>query len=192
MTGLLSIDIARQELRLYQGGQETACLAVSTGRAGSGEERDSGRTPRGWHRVRACIGRGLAPGAVLVGRRPTGEIHTPALAARYPQRDWVLSRILWLCGCEPGFNRLGRVDSQRRFIYIHGTPDEEPMGTPLSHGCIRMRNQDVIWLFERVAPGTRVYIAESLSPTFAHRLAATSLATKRPAVVTSTDIGTVT
>ena len=94
----------------------------------------------------------------MVGRRHTGEIYTPELARQFPERDWILSRILWLCGLEPGKNRGGSVDTMRRYIYIHGTPDSEPMGVPKSHGCIRMRNQDVIRLFDMVTPGTPVLI----------------------------------
>jgi lipoprotein-anchoring transpeptidase ErfK/SrfK len=133
---------------------------VSTAANGPGEASGSGCTPRGRHVVRARIGAGAAVGAVFVGRRPTGEIWTPELAAQFPQRDWILTRILWLSGCEPGFNRLGSVDSMRRYIYIHGTPDSEPMGEPRSHGCIRMRNCDVIALFERVPVGTPVDIVD--------------------------------
>src|SRR5690606_20033273 len=117
-------------------------------------------TPRGRHVVRARIGAGAPAGAVFRGRRPTGEVWSPELAARYPGRDWILSRILWLSGREPGFNRLGGVDSMRRYIYIHGTPDDQPMGVPLSHGCVRMRNADVIELFDLVPPGTEVLIHE--------------------------------
>ena len=108
--------------------------------------------------IRAKIGAELPCGAVLRGRRPTGEVWSPALASSYPHRDWILSRILWLSGCEPGRNRLGMVDSMRRLIYIHGTPDTEPMGVPFSHGCIRMRNDDVIRLFDMVAAGTEIEI----------------------------------
>ena len=97
---------------------------------------------------------------MFVGRRPTGEVCTPERARAEPDRDWMLSRILWLRGLERGRNRLGRVDSMRRYIYIHGTPDEAALGTPASHGCMRMRNADVIALFERVEPGTRVEIVE--------------------------------
>ena len=105
----------------------------------------------------------MPAGSVFVGRRPTGEIYSDSLAREYPDRDWILSRILWLCGCEPGRNRLGQVDSMRRYIYIHGTPDSQPMGVPASHGCIRMRNQDVISLFAMVSPGTPVEISEGKS-----------------------------
>jgi len=100
----------------------------------------------------------LPEGTVFIGRRPTGEVWSPELAAQYPGRDWILSRILWLSGCEPGVNRLGNCDTMQRYIYIHGTPDSEPMGVPLSHGCIRMRNADVMALFDAVPVGTAVTI----------------------------------
>ena len=132
--------------------------SVSTSRYGPGELADSMGTPRGAHRIRACIGAGQPPGAVFAGRRPTGEIYSDELARRRPGRDWILTRILWLCGEQPGHNRLGKVDTMRRYIYIHGAPDTEPMGLPRSHGCVRMRNSDVIRLFERVGPGCRVEI----------------------------------
>src|SRR5690606_7361302 len=132
--------------------------SVSTAANGAGEREGSGCTPRGRHVVRARIGAGAPPGAVFRGRRPTGEVWSPELAAQHPERDWILSRILWLSGCEPGFNRLGEVDTMRRYIYIHGTPNDQPMGVPLSHGCVRMRNADVIELFERVPVGTEVLI----------------------------------
>lgn len=115
-------------------------------------------TPRGRHIVRARIGAGAPLGAAFRGRRPTGEVWTPELAATHPARDWILTRILWLSGTEPGRNRLGEVDSMRRYIYIHGTPDTEPMGVPLSIGCVRMRNRDVAELFDLVPAGTKVDI----------------------------------
>lgn len=150
----------RQELELRRGGECLLRLPVSTARNGLGEGNGTGMTPRGWHCIRARIGAGCPPGAVFVGRRWTGEIWTPALQQQQPQRDWILSRILWLSGLEPGFNRLGEVDTMRRFIYFHGCPDSEPMGLPLSHGCIRLRNASVIELYERVPAGTRVWIGE--------------------------------
>ena len=116
--------------------------------------------PRGWHRVRIKIGAGLPLDTVFVGRRPTGELYGPELAARQPERDWILTRLLWLTGLEPGRNRGGDCDTLRRFIYIHGCPDSAPMGVPLSHGCIRMRNRDLLALFEQVAAGDRVFIAD--------------------------------
>lgn len=156
-TSRITVSLTRQTLTLTGGGTAIHC-PVSTSRYGPGERLGSQCTPRGAHVIRARIGAGLPPGAVLVGRRFTGEIYSPALAARYPDRDWVLTRILWLSGLERGHNRLGDVDSMRRFIYIHGTPDTEPMGVPWSHGCIRMRNRDVMALFERVDAGTLVAI----------------------------------
>jgi lipoprotein-anchoring transpeptidase ErfK/SrfK len=154
----LRIILTEQRLELLRGGRLGEEFVVSTSRYGPGERQGSGCTPRGRHVIRARIGAGLLRGAVLVGRRPTGEIWSPALAALYPRRDWILSRILWLSGREPGRNRLGSVDSMRRFIYIHGTPETEPMGVPFSHGCIRMRNDDVIRLFDLVMAGTEVNI----------------------------------
>ena len=155
----IEVSLAAQQLALY--GADGACIrryAVSTAANGPGEEAGSGCTPRGRHRVRARIGAGAAPGTVFRGRRPTGEIWSPDYAAQHPGRDWILSRLLWLCGCEPGKNRFGQVDTMRRYIYLHGTPDDQPMGEPRSHGCIRMRNADIIELFELVAPGTPVEI----------------------------------
>ncbi len=152
------VSIPEQRLALVAGGALIAEYPVSTARNGPGESIGSECTPTGWHRIRARIGAGCPPGTVFVGRRPTGEIYSPALAAREPDRDWILTRILWLCGMEPGRNRLGDVDSQRRYIYIHGCPDELPMGIPLSHGCVRMRNTDVMALFDAVGVGTRVLI----------------------------------
>jgi lipoprotein-anchoring transpeptidase ErfK/SrfK len=134
--------------------------AVSTASKGPGEQRGSNCTPRGRHVIRAKIGTGMPSGAVFVGRRPTGEIHTPELAAAHPERDWILTRILWLSGCEPGFNRLGEVDTMRRYIYIHGCPDSAPMGVPRSIGCVRMRNADIMELFDMVPAGTPVEICE--------------------------------
>jgi len=134
--------------------------AVSTALNGSGSQTGSEKTPLGWHRVRARIGAGCEPGTVFVARRPTGEVYSAALATANPERDWILTRILWLCGTEPGNNRFGQVDSMRRYIYIHGCPDSEPMGTPRSHGCIRMRNRDIIELFEQVPAGMPVLIEE--------------------------------
>ncbi len=153
----ITVSLTRQRLWLDtdRGRQE---YLVSTSRHGPGERLGSQATPRGRHYIRARIGAGLPEAAVLVGRRFSGEIYTPALGRRYPGRDWILTRILWLSGLEPGRNRLGSVDSMRRYIYIHGTPDEEPMGVPWSHGCIRMRNRDIVALFDQVAAGTLVEI----------------------------------
>lgn len=156
----IEIDLARQHLRLYDGTQVLHEYPVSTAANGPGEKNGSECTPRGRHKIRALIGRGLAPGAVFVSRRPTGEIYSPDLAARYPHRDWILTRILWLSGLEPGRNRLREVDTMRRYIYIHGAPDETKLGVPGSHGCVRMRNADIIDLFELAQAGTEVVIRE--------------------------------
>jgi len=153
----IDISIRDQALSLHVSGRSYT-YTVSTAKNGVGQQSGSGCTPLGQHYVRAKIGSSLPINSVFVGRRPTGEIFSPELASAFPQRDWILSRILWLCGNEPGLNRLGDVDSMRRYIYIHGTPDSEPMGLPLSHGCIRMRNHDIIELFDLVSIGARVSI----------------------------------
>lgn len=154
------IELDRQRLTLLEGDEVLASYPVSTARAGAGEQDGSLRTPRGHHRVRARIGEGAPLGAVFEGRRATGEVCDDAAFRAQPERDWILTRILWLSGCEPGRNRLGAVDSMRRYIYIHGAPDACPMGVPLSHGCIRMRNAQVVELFDRVPAGTPVEIVE--------------------------------
>ncbi|MFT3963989.1 L,D-transpeptidase family protein [Propionivibrio sp.] len=155
------VSLARQRLTVCDdAGRALRSYPVSTAARGAGERNGSFCTPRGKHLIRAKIGAGQPLGAVFVARRPTGEIHSPELAAQHPGRDWMLTRILWLSGCEPGFNRLGEVDTMRRFIYIHGTPDTEPMGRPGSHGCLRMRNRDLIELFDLVPVYTPVEISE--------------------------------
>lgn len=156
---LIRISIPEQRLMVLEGGELVASYPVSTARNGPGERCGSGCTPRGWHRIRIKIGAGLPLNTVFVGRRPTGELYDAALAARYPERDWILTRILWLTGLEAGFNRGGDRDTLRRYIYVHGCPDQAPMGIPLSHGCIRMRNEDLLELFEQTAAGDRVFIA---------------------------------
>lgn len=153
------VDIPRQTLDLHaDDGALLRRYTISTAAKGAGEEKGSFRTPRGRHIIRAKIGADLPAGAALKGRRPTGEICTPEQVEQAPGRDWILSRILWLSGRQPGFNRLGSCDTMARYIYIHGTPDSEPMGVPGSHGCIRMHNDDVIDLFERVTVETEVLI----------------------------------
>ena len=157
----IDINIASQQLALFDDtGRLLRKYAVSTSAKGVGEISGSNRTPRGRHVIRAKIGAGLPENTVLVRRRPTGEIYTPELGAKFPERDWILTRILWLSGCEKGFNRLGETDTMRRYIYIHGTPDMVRMGIPGSHGCIRMRNTDLVELFDMVPAGTEVDIIE--------------------------------
>jgi lipoprotein-anchoring transpeptidase ErfK/SrfK len=152
------VDLSRQTLHLLDDDRVMRRYPVSTARSGPGEQRDSGCTPRGLHRIRVRIGQGCPEGTVFVGRRPTGEVYGPGLADRYPERDWILTRILWLTGLESGRNRGGSVDTLRRYIYIHGCPDSEPMGEPCSHGCIRMRSSDLMELFDLVEAGTLVDI----------------------------------
>ena len=156
----IDINLSRQICAVSEGGQWFT-YPCSTALNGPGEREGSGCTPRGLHRIRAVIGRDCAANQVFVGRRPTGEVWTEALHASAPGRDWILGRILWLCGNEPGFNRGGNCDTQRRFIYIHGTPPTEPMGVPRSHGCIRMRCSDVCDIADRLIPGCPVQIVES-------------------------------
>lgn len=163
----LHISIADQCLYGFADGQLLLRLPVSTALNGPGEQSGSNCTPRGCHLVRAKIGEGLPLGAVLRGRRWTGEVWSAELGEQFPGRDWILSRILWLSGREPGRNRLGQVDTFRRYIYLHGTPDSEPMGVPLSHGCVRLRNVDLLHLFPRVPLQCAVLIDEAPCPEWA-------------------------
>lgn len=158
----LLVSVGRQVMQLVDdAGRVIREYPVSTALAGVGETFGSFRTPRGRHRIRAKVGAGLPENTVFVRRRPTGEIWTPELGQAFPDRDWILTRILWLSGCEPGANRLGCVDTMRRYIYIHGSPDSAQMGVPGSHGCIRMRNADIVELFDRVPCYTEVEISEA-------------------------------
>jgi len=154
------ISLPAQTLELYEGARLLARYRVSSAERGAGEERDSFMTPRGRHLIRAKIGSGCPENTVFAARRPTGERWTPELAAEFPGRDWILTRILWLSGCEPGRNRLGRVDTMRRYIYLHGTPDTVSLGEPGSRGCLRMSNRDIIDLFDRVTAYTFVNIGD--------------------------------
>lgn len=157
----INIYIASQQLALFDdAGNLLRRYSVSTAKNGVGEMYGSFCTPRGKHIIRAKIGARQPVNTVFVRRRPSGEIYTPELGAESPERDWILSRILWLSGCEVGFNRLGKNDTMRRYIYIHGTPDKARLGIPDSHGCIRMRNEDLIELFDQVPAGTAVEIIE--------------------------------
>lgn len=161
----LLINIVQQTLIVYQHDIEISSYDVSTAKNGIGSQQNSGCTPLGAHIIAEKIGGSQPINAVFLGRVPTGEIYSAALSAQYPERDWILSRILWLAGLEEGSNKgsneQGGCDTYQRYIYIHGTPDNEPMGVPSSHGCIRMRNQDIIELFEHVKEGTAVHIIAS-------------------------------
>ncbi len=159
------VNIAEQSLTLYQQNDAQYRYRISTAKNGAGNQQDSGCTPLGQHIIAKKIGADMPINTVFVGRVPTGEIYNDKLGAQHPKRDWILSRILWLSGLEEGLNRgnnaQGSCDSFARYIYIHGTPDSEPMGIPYSHGCIRMRNQDLLELFDAVKEGTPVTIVAS-------------------------------
>jgi lipoprotein-anchoring transpeptidase ErfK/SrfK len=157
----IEIDIGKQQLVLRDAKDKVLkTYSVSTAKKGVGEKNGSFCTPRGKHIVRAKIGTGQPPNTVFVRRRPTGEVWSPELGEKYPGRDWMLTRILWLSGREPGKNRLGDVDTMRRYIYLHGSPDTAEMGKPGSIGCVRMRNRDIVELFDLVPPYTPVEIKE--------------------------------
>jgi len=156
---LIHISLSQQQLCLDREGRQH-CFSVSTAVNGAGEQMGSECTPRGAHHVRIKIGDSCPEGTVFVGRRTTGEIYNQKIAEQHPERDWILTRILWLSGDDIGVNRGGEVDTLRRMIYIHGTPEHEPMGVPMSHGCIRMRNSDLVMLFDMVDAGTDVLIED--------------------------------
>ena len=156
----IEINIATQQLTVWQQQQIIAQFIISSALKGAGEIQGSEQTPRGQHIIRAKIGQNQPINSVFKARRPTGEIYNAQLAIQFPTRDWILTRIMWLSGCELGKNRGGQCDTMRRYIYIHGTPDTEPMGIPKSHGCIRMRNEDIIQLFDLVPVYTPVIIHE--------------------------------
>ncbi|MBT8131565.1 MAG: L,D-transpeptidase [Gammaproteobacteria bacterium] len=162
MNPIVRLQISLEDQRLYylSDGELRRVYSVSTARNGPGELRGSECTPVGQHIVRARIGADQPAGTVFIARRPTGEIFESKMLREFPERDWILSRILWLSGKEPGVNRLGDVDTMRRYIYIHGTPDEVPMGEAASHGCVRMRNDDIVELFDMTPVGSEVLIVE--------------------------------
>lgn len=158
---VIDIDVSRQKLSLQLGNDVISSYSISTAKNGVGQKNGSECTPVGWHTIRAKIGHAANENTVFVGRRATGEIYSDELKTRYPDRDWILTRILWLSGLEKGKNRGGDVDTMRRYIYIHGCPDSDSFATPSSHGCVKMRNNDIIELFKNVDAGTRVLIHES-------------------------------
>lgn len=154
----LFVDIDEQSMTVSEHGRVIKTYDVSTAKNGPGEKKDSEKTPRGRHIVRAKIGKEAPLNAVFVGRRLTGEIYQTNMREQFPNRDWILTRIFWLSGLEPGKNRLGDVDTMRRYIYIHGTPDDVKMGQPGSRGCIRMRNKDIVELFDIVPVKSEIII----------------------------------
>ena len=152
---MININLSQQTLHYRE-----RVYAVSAAAKGGGEINGSNQTPRGLHIIKAKIGEAMPVNTIFRGRRPVGEVYTPQLAKTSPHRDWILTRILWLGGCEPGKNRFGKVDTLRRYIYIHGTPDDTKTGAPGSIGCIRMHNADVVELFDAVVVGTAVMICD--------------------------------
>jgi len=155
----IEIKIDSQYLDVINNSQvKIKSYQISSAKNGVGQDRGSFCTPLGKHVIRAKIGEGQPVNTVFIRRRPTGEIYSPSLGEKYPDRDWILTRILWLSGCEPGFNRLGTVDTMRRYIYIHGCPDSIDMGSPGSIGCIRMLNTNLLELFDLIDVGTEVNI----------------------------------
>ena len=154
----LHISTQLQQLQIHINSKITKSYPISTSKNGVGEIKGSECTPCGWHCVRAKIGNAQPLNSVFVARRPTGEIYDLELAKNFPNRDWILTRILWLDGLEAGKNRYGNVHTASRYIYIHGCPDELLNGSPESHGCIRMKNADVLDLFNRIPVGTKVFI----------------------------------
>ncbi|PTN12656.1 L,D-transpeptidase [Nitrosomonas aestuarii] len=157
----INISIYKQQLELLNDDEQVINnYRISSSKSGTGQQNGSFCTPLGKHIIRAKIGSGQPANTVFIRRRPTGEIYTPDLGYRYPNRDWILTRILWLSGCEPGFNRGGSVDTMRRFIYIHGSPDSVEMGKPGSIGCIRISNDNLLELYDLVSTGTVVNIIQ--------------------------------
>ena len=155
----IKIDVPEQSLQVFNtDGEQLHRYLISSAANGVGEVNGSGCTPRGQHIIRAMIGAGVAPNTVFVGRRETGEVFDSALREKHPNRDWILTRIIWLSGTQVGVNRLGDVDTMRRYVYLHGTPDDVTLGQPGSKGCIRMRNSDIIELFDTVSVGTEVIV----------------------------------
>ena len=160
----IEVHLPEQKLTAFgKNGDILMETKVSTARNGPGEQMNSLKTPRGWHSIRAKIGADSPMNSVFVGRRFTGEIYSDSLGSQNPDRDWILTRIMWLNGLEAGFNRLGNVDTMRRYIYIHGCPDSDPMGEVGSSGCIKMRNEEIVKLFDIVEVGTLVYVNEGKS-----------------------------
>ena len=154
----LQINLPKQQLDVWQAGDIIQRYPVSTALNGPGQNRDSGCTPTGLHAIYRKIGADCPLNTEFVGRQAEPVLYSTERADKMPHKDWILTRILWLTGCEYGLNRGGKQDTLQRYIYIHGTPDTEPMGVPRSHGCIRMRNTDIIRLFEKVVEGTLVWI----------------------------------
>jgi L,D-transpeptidase YbiS len=151
------VSVDEQRFRLVEDGKVVWSVPCSTAANGTGSQMGSEKTPLGWHVVSRKIGDGAPVGQVFRGRAPTKEIWKPGDEV---SEDLVLTRILILDGLEPGKNKGGNVDSRARYIYVHGTNDEERIGEPASHGCVRLRNADVVTAFERIPEGTALLITE--------------------------------
>lgn len=157
----LLVSIRQQHLYVLSAeGRELYGYPISSAKKGTGNFQGSLQTPLGLHCIAEKVGSDCAPGTVFKGRQSTGEIAETELQPRATGVDCITSRILWLQGLEPAFNQGGEVDSYQRYIYIHGTHEEGLIGQPASIGCIRMRNEDVIELYECVKEGSWVYIVE--------------------------------
>lgn len=156
---LLYISAQRQALFHVRDGLLLTEYPIATAAAGLGSEADSYRTPTGLHRISEKIGAQVPPLGILRDREFTGAFADPDFAGQ--DKDWITSRILWLSGLEPGVNQGSVVDSHERFIYIHGTANERSVGIPSSMGCVRMRNSDIIALFEQVPMGALVVILDN-------------------------------
>jgi L,D-transpeptidase YbiS len=156
----LEVDIPQQKLFVFKNKNKKPIkeYLISTAKKGVGQVYGSEQTPQGLHVIRAKIGANYPANTVFIKRRATGELFVPEMREQFPERDWILTRIFWLCGLEVGKNRFGNVDSMKRRIYIHGSPDDVVMGVPGSRGCVRMRNADIIELFETIPAGTKVLI----------------------------------
>lgn len=159
----IEVGVRNQQLALYdERGVPVRQYVISTASKGVGERVNSYQTPRGWHKVCERIGDGIEIDTIIYRRQVTPWKYTPQLHAEYPNKDWILTRILWLCGQEPGLNQGGEVDSYDRAIYLHGAGEHVAFGTPTSRGCVRMRGDDIIDLYDITANGIDVFINENL------------------------------
>ena len=154
----IDIDVGKQQLTLFDGEKVLSLYAISTAKNGTGQQNGSECTPLGLHTIGSKIGSDAEENSVFIGREETGEIFSETLRENHPDRDWILTRILWLNGKEEGINKGGEVDTFSRYIYIHGCPDNDSFSSPSSHGCVKMRNKDIIELYENIDAGARVFI----------------------------------
>ena len=156
----LHISCKHQRLEVYHNHRCMQSMSISTGKKGTGQQKNSGKTPLGWHCIAEKFGDDAPINSVFVARKPTGEIYTSELKENNPERDWILTRILRLKGLELGVNLEGEVDTYQRYIFLHGTPVETILGVNGSKGCIRVRNRAIVKLYNQVSVGTPVYISD--------------------------------